>query len=165
MFKWSVLLFVLTGSISFGFAQTVYRSSSRQPKKIMLSDSSMVWMDKNSVLKTAKGFGTSNRKVFLQGDVFFHIKHSSIPFIIHTSHLILSTYEAHMRVDAYASPGEEADVLRGIVNARKSYHSDLDNDHYVLGPSQMVMINRDIDLIEKEKYDTADLKKWLQRFK
>ncbi len=161
------LLFLLVMIIycCSSYSQTTYRSTKDKIKKIMLADSTEVWMDKNSELKLDKVFNKTNRKVYLKGDAYFMIKHDQVPFIIHTGHLVISTHEAFMRVDAYPGPGEETDVLKGIVNVKKSYHSTLDNDKYVIGPAQMVMINRDIDLMEKEKYDTTDLKKWLQRFR
>jgi hypothetical protein len=39
----------------------------------------------------------------------------------------------------------------------KSYHSDSDNEPVVLHSGEMVMINTDIDLMEKEKLDSVQL--------
>ena len=43
--------------------------------------------------------------------------------------------------------------------ATKSYHSQTDNEPELLTGGEMVMINRDIDLMEKEKTEAGDLQK------
>jgi hypothetical protein len=45
------------------------------------------------------------------------------------------------------------------LKVKKSYHSDTDNEPEVLDAGDMVMINRDIDLMEKEKMSAAELEK------
>jgi transmembrane sensor len=143
-----------------------YTTQDKQTKKIILADGSEVWMNVKSTLKLDSDFNVKTRTVVLSGDAFFKIKpNKSKPFIIRTAQLVLRTYGASLRVDAYPSPGEEADVLTGTVEAKKSYHSTLDNSEYELTSGQMVMINREIDLIEKEKFDSTELKTWLKRFK
>jgi transmembrane sensor len=54
--------------------------------------------------------------------------------------------------------------LSGKLNVKKSYHSDTDNEPEIVETGQMVMINRDIDLMEKEKLDSAELKVLQERF-
>lgn len=143
-----------------------YTSPVATTRKIVLPDGTEVWMNVKSTLRLAGDFNVKNRTVFLSGDAFFKIKLSvSKLFVIRTAQLVLNSHGGSLRVDAYPSPGEEADVLTGKVTARKSYHSSLDNSQYQLGPGEMVMINKEIDLIEKEKYDSTELKTWLKRFK
>ena len=62
------------------------------------------------------------------------------------------TGSARFAVEAVRKqPGEEADLLDGNLRVTKSYHSDTDNEPEELGAGDMVMINREIDLMEKEK--------------
>jgi transmembrane sensor len=157
------LLILLLSSIS-GYSQQLHLSSSKETKKIILPDSTEVWMNVKSQLKVPADFNKKTRTVFLKGDVFFNIKDGKKPFIIRTGQLIINTNKSGLRVDAYTAPGEEADVLTGSVKVKKSYYSTLDNEEYELTPGQMVMINREIDLIEKEKFDSTELKVWLKRF-
>jgi ferric-dicitrate binding protein FerR (iron transport regulator) len=75
------------------------------------------------------------------------------PFVIHTRNLVVTVQGkgARNHVDAFASsPGEEVDLLEGKVKVIKSYHSTTDNSTEALQAGEMVMINRDIDLMEKE---------------
>lgn len=157
------LLFLLAGCIS-GFSQQLFLSGSSATKKVVLPDSTEVWMNIRSQLKLPADFNKKTRTVYLKGDVFFNIKPGKKPFIIKTGQLVINTNQAGLRVDAYTAPGEEADVLTGTVKVKKSYFSTLDNEQYELTPGQMVMINREIDLIEKEKFDSTELKAWLKRF-
>jgi hypothetical protein len=61
-------------------------------------------------------------------------------------------WDARFVVEAMRKqPGEESDLLDGKLRVTKSYHSDTDNEPEVLGAGDMVMINREIDLMEKEK--------------
>jgi transmembrane sensor len=61
-------------------------------------------------------------------------------------------------------PGEEVDLLTGRLTIRKSYHSDLDSASEELGSGDMLMINREIDLMEKEKMNADELEKVKGKF-
>lgn len=158
-------LLILVALPAFAQKQVVYTSPANQTKKYVLPDKTEVWMNVKSKLRVPADFNVKTRTVYLSGDAFFKITPGKKTFIIKTAQLVLRSNGASLRVDAYPSPGEEADVLTGKVRAKKSYHSTLDSSEYDLGPGQMVMINRGIDLIEKEKFDSTELKNWLKRFK
>jgi transmembrane sensor len=162
LIKYIIVLFPLSVVAQ---KKTTYTSPANQTKKYILPDKTEVWMNVKSNLRLPADFNVKTRTVYLSGDAFFKITAGKKPFVIRTAQLVLKSYGASLRVDAYPSPGEEADVLTGKVRAKKSYHSTLDSSEYDLGPGQMVMINRSIDLIEKEKFDSTELKTWLKRFK
>ena len=55
--------------------------------------------------------------------------------------------------------GEQAEVLYGHVRAAKAYPSNFaDPDDLAAG--EMSMINKSIDLMEKEKFDPSELARW-----
>ena len=61
-------------------------------------------------------------------------------------------WKVRFAVDAVRKrPGEEVDLLDGRLRVTKSYHSDTDSLPEELAAGDMVMINREIDLMEKEK--------------
>lgn len=65
-------------------------------------------------------------------------------------------------IDAYAAqPGAQVLVLRGHVQVRKSYASPRP-ESYRVGPGEMLMVNRDIDLMENEKFTPAELPEWVR---
>jgi len=65
-------------------------------------------------------------------------------------------------IDAYATqPGAQVQVLRGHVQVRKAYASPTP-ESYRMGPGEMLMVNRDIDLMENEKFTPAELPDWVR---
>jgi ferric-dicitrate binding protein FerR (iron transport regulator) len=133
-----------------------------------LPDGSKVWKRPHTEVRPAKGFNEGNRDVTVDGEAFFIIAaHGGKPFIIHTRNLIVTVQSsaARLHVDAFASsPGEQVDLLEGQLKVIKSYHSSTDNEPEVLSAGDMVMINRDIDLMEKEKLDPAEQKAVERKF-
>jgi transmembrane sensor len=130
-----------------------------------LPDGTRVSLQKSSSIRLSAAFSRSDRKLVLNGTAGFVTAPSNInPFLIHTGALIITvtgSAGASFTVDADTAAdntGEEVDVLTGTLKVRKSYHSSTDTDEWLLGPGEMIMINKSIDLIEKEKFDTSDWK-------
>jgi ferric-dicitrate binding protein FerR (iron transport regulator) len=123
------------------------------PKTLTLPDGTLVVMDPRTVIRPMEGFGKANRDVMFDGEGGL-IGHDGVkPFVIHTRNLVVTVEGkgARIHVDAFASsPGEEVDLLEGKLKVIKSYHSSTDNSTEALQAGEMVMINRDIDLMEKE---------------
>ena len=112
-------------------------------------------------ITVGKSFGKGSRNVELDGEALFDV--TAGPFEINTRDLKVEVLLAGGRfhVDAWRSrPGEEVDLLVGRLRVRKSYHSDTDNEAEMLQDGEMVMINHDIDLMEKEKLGPAELDKF-----
>jgi len=61
-------------------------------------------------------------------------------------------------------PGEEVDLLQGRLRVTKSYHSDTDSLPEELAAGDMVMINREIDLMEKEKMSGPEADKVKEKY-
>lgn len=100
----------------------------------------------------------------LDGEAFFDLSELSPKkqIKIQSSFLnIESTGGCMFKISAHrVESGEEIDVLKGIVKAKKNYSSDADTAIQLLGRGQMLMLNRDIDLIETETFDPIDLSNW-----
>ncbi len=128
-----------------------YRSSTIARRSIVLPDSTRATLNPNSEVKATGGHINFWGDGFFQGDK---------PFTVFAQDLyILGTGAFRLR----ASPkdaGESMEVLRGRFVAKKSYVSK-DPETDTLGPGAMVMINRSIDLMEKETFDTSDLHTWV----
>jgi ferric-dicitrate binding protein FerR (iron transport regulator) len=117
----------------------------------------------NTTIAAAKGFGKDNRVLEVDGEVMVEVSGMAGPkFEVHTRDLVIEVLEggARFHVDANrARPGEETDLLEGRLRVSKSYHSDTDSAPEELAGGEMVMINRDIDLMEKERLSPAELDK------
>jgi ferric-dicitrate binding protein FerR (iron transport regulator) len=139
-----------------------YSSGSEKHKVIQLPDGSSVLLNAHTVIRLAKGFNSSNREVQLEGEALFEVHpDAGKPFVVHTNQLQIVVLGTKFRVDAYPdNAGEEVDLLSGRLKVMKSYHSTTDNEPELVQAGEMVMINRGIDLMEKEKLDSKDLKSW-----
>jgi ferric-dicitrate binding protein FerR (iron transport regulator) len=141
----------------------LYENGTARPRKIRLGDGSDILLSAKTKLRVSREFAVKNRDVQLDGEAFFDISGGGEvgrPFTIYTRSLQIFVLGTRLRVDAFAdNAGEEVDLLSGKVKVIKSYHSTTDNEPEILQAGEMVMINRDIDLMEKEKLDSAELKK------
>jgi ferric-dicitrate binding protein FerR (iron transport regulator) len=137
--------------------EIIYRSGAARRTAWQLPDGTELLMDSFSVVRLPAGFNKLNRDIFLAGDVLFTVHSGIKPVVVHTRALIIAVPDsltASFKVDGRPkSPGEEVDLFTGHLRVVKSYHSDTDNEPVTLGAGEMVMINTDIDLMEKEKMD------------
>ena len=110
---------------------------------------------------SAQSLGTPLNTVMVDGDMVFDLQHRSLPLTVKTRILQLTAFDKPIfRVVAYSHEnGEKVEVLQGTVIAKKRYKSDYPEPD-TLHASQMLMINDQIDLMEKEKADLSDFSKW-----
>ena len=129
-----------------------------RPGIVGLPDGSRVLINVRTVIRIPGTFDRS-RVLDLDGEAMFDIlPDAGRPFVVHTRNLEIEVLGTRFRVDAYRSnAGEQVDLLEGRLRVKKSYHSDTDNEPEMIEAGEMVMINRDIDLMEKEKLDSAEL--------
>jgi hypothetical protein len=166
-----------TGHVAVG-SGTRYVNNAGGPQTVKLPDGSHVVLMDGTTIVVSKGFGKEDRDVEIDGQGLFVVQApgmGSKPFVVHTGNLIIQVldttgaggsagsgaggsvagtggWDARFAVEAVRKqPGEESDLLDGKLRVTKSYHSDTDNEPEVLGAGDMVMINREIDLMEKEK--------------
>jgi len=138
----------------------VYESGTEKGQKIQLPDGTEIIMNAGTVIRISPDFGKSNRDLEFGGEALFDVAgDAGKSFIVHTRNLQILVLGTRFRVDAYPDKaGEEVDLLSGRLKVMKSYHSNTDNQPETLQAGEMVMINREIDLMEKEKLSAAELK-------
>jgi hypothetical protein len=128
-----------------------------------LPDSTRVYMLSDVTLQPTTDY-PAPRELTLDGDVFFVTPAASSALTIHTKLLtVVVTGPAALRVMAPASePYAEVDVIKGNVIVRKAYSSSYPEPD-TLHDGQMQMLNKTIDLMEKEDFDAHALKAWSER--
>jgi len=128
-----------------------------------LADSTHVYLLGDTKLMPAAGY-PNRRALTLDGDAFFDIPGAAAPLIIHTKLLTITVKgKAALRVTGPAKEEwGEVDVIEGNVIVHKAYESTFNRPDTLTG-GQMQMINRTIDLMEKEVFDAAALKAWRAR--
>jgi hypothetical protein len=146
-----------------------------QPKKevipepvqtIILADSTNVLLlHKEATVQPAAGY-PQPREIKVDGEMYFEIKDSAKPTIIRSRLLVLTVVgKAAFRVIAWAKEaGEEVQVLSGNIRVRPNYESQFNTPDTLHG-NQMVMINKSIDMMEKEKFDATELKIWSEKIR
>lgn len=128
-----------------------------------LADSTHLFLIGDAYVTVAKKYPVQ-RELTLDGSIFFDVTESPQSLIIKTKLLDLSVSgKAALLVMAPAKEEwAEVQVLSGTVIAKKAYPSQF-NEPDTLKANQIVMINRTIDLMEKEKLDATDLRAWRSR--
>ncbi|HEV9035108.1 MAG TPA: hypothetical protein VGQ51_00755 [Puia sp.] len=136
-----------------------YQNETQSKQRIRLPDSSTVILAPGAKIQLGNGFDSGIKELSLDGEAWFDIIRGRVT--LHTRDMVVEVlWAGRFHAEAFrARPGEEIDLLEGRIRAKKSYHSDTDNEEEELGPGEMVMINRDIDLMEKEKLNAAELEK------
>jgi transmembrane sensor len=131
---------------------TSYTNGTGSSATFRLPDGSKAVLMPGTRIVVGKSFGKGGRNVEIDGEVWLDVTVGP-PFGVVTRDLIVDVAGAsQFRVDAWrARPGEEVDLQTGRLRVRKSYHSDTDSEPEMLEAGDMIMINRDIDLMEKEK--------------
>lgn len=129
----------------------------------VLDDSSHVVLNSASVLHTVEHFNQPVRQVQLDGDAFFEVDaRPGNPFVVVT-HNLQTTVQAPSRfriIAPKAEAGAQIDVLEGQLLVEKNYSSP-NPESETLQKGDMILFNRDIDLMEKESSDTAQLQAWI----
>ncbi|BAV08371.1 FecR family protein [Filimonas lacunae] len=168
--KKKLLIIIATVVIAAAGAIPIYRIYSTPPaytgpipmpvQTTTLKDSSVVWLQKDTRITPVDGF-PQKRQLTVDGDAFLDVADEPTPLIINTRLLQLTVQgKASFRVIAFSKEdGEEVQVISGNILVDKNYESPF-NEQDTLHNSQMVMINKTIDLMEKEKFDATDLTAW-----
>jgi ferric-dicitrate binding protein FerR (iron transport regulator) len=133
-------------------------------KKLQLADSSTVILNAGSRLLVPENFPQGGRELVLDGEAFFDAAPSEKhPLVVKTEILTVTALGTTFKVRCFAAqPGATAYLLNGKVKVTKSYHSATDNQPEILERGNMVLANKEIDLMEKETYEPAELEAWLQ---
>lgn len=128
-----------------------------------LADGTEVILNTGSHMDTLPGFNTSARSVSLNGAAFFTVRTGKQPFVVATKNLVITIpATAAGRINAYhSSNGATVEVLQGKLLVQKNYHSPFDTLPELLQPGEMILFNREVDLMEKETCDTMELRAWL----
>ncbi|MVT11627.1 FecR family protein [Chitinophaga tropicalis] len=129
--------------------------------KIMLPDNTPVILNSHSRLLVPSNFA-QQRIVLLDGEAYFDS--TAHPITVKTNIVTMSTQAPSIfKLRCFeAQQGATAYVLQGQVKVVKSYHSATDNQPEILGPGNMILANKEIDLMEKETYHPVDMEVWRQ---
>jgi len=109
--------------------------------KLVLPDSTVVWLNAGSRLTYSKDFGISSRNTTLTGEAFFDVRKSSIPFIIRTKAIQIKVLGTAFNVKSYPEEKTtETSLIRGRVEITMDKRP---GEKFILMPNEKLTVADD----------------------
>lgn len=125
---------------------------------VYLSDSSRVFLNKNSTLRYPVEFSDLERNVSLDGEAFFEIKHNGAPFTIACNNTNTKVLGTSFNVKGYAN--EEA-VEVTVVTGRVEFSNKIPNsEKIILKTNEKGKFNRRSGALVKSKNKSKNFNWW-----
>lgn len=124
-------------------------------KELVLSDGTRVWLNAESRLLYPKKFAKDERRVRLDGEAYFEVKHKKKkPFIVETSQLIATDLGTAFNVKAYSGKPTQLVLVEGKVAVNKKG----DTQQIMMNPDEMVTLSN--DQLTKTAVDAYPMIQW-----
>ncbi|WP_336515039.1 FecR family protein [Pollutibacter soli] len=127
--------------------------------KLMLSDSTLVWLNAESSITYPTAFNESERKVVVTGEAYFEVKKNPAkPFKVEVQDMVVEVLGTHFNVMAYAN---EKNILTTLLEGEVKVHHAFASVQ--LKPSQQASLTRsDQQLKLIKNVDTDEATAWLR---
>jgi ferric-dicitrate binding protein FerR (iron transport regulator) len=130
-----------------------------QMSQVTLPDSSRVWLNSGTTLRYANHFGTENREVSLQGEAFFKVKHSGMPFRVKLKKSEVEVLGTSFNVVSFNNdPFSEVTLVEGKVKINDSSGREVVN----LKPSEQIRLSDDLKNNSLKKVNTGFFTSWTE---
>jgi transmembrane sensor len=106
--------------------------------KLVLPDSTVVWLNAGSKLTYSENFGSANRNTILSGEAFFDVRKSTVPFVIHANGVQIKVLGTAFNVKSY--PNEkttETSLVRGRVEITLDRRP---GEKFILKPNEKLVV-------------------------
>jgi ferric-dicitrate binding protein FerR (iron transport regulator) len=124
-----------------GFSEVTTRLGSKT--KLLLPDSTVVWLNAGSKLTYGEQFGVNNRNTTLVGEAFFDVRKSSIPFIIHAHSVQIKVMGTAFNVKSYANEKTtETSLIRGRVEITLDKRP---GEKFILKPNEKLVVANEME--------------------
>ncbi len=128
--------------------------------KILLPDSSEVWLNSNSKISYTHGFGDHERVISLFGEAFFSVsKNEKIPFVVNVNDMNIMVTGTQFNVSAY-SPDALVETVLVSGEVHLNYKNKGKDRSVVMKPSQKAVLNRESNTLTVEEIDTKAYDSW-----
>jgi ferric-dicitrate binding protein FerR (iron transport regulator) len=130
-----------------------YQTTYGEIKRINLADGTTVTLNACSALEVAKKYNSKNRKVYLEGEAYFQVKHRpGAPFIVHTKKLSVTALGTSFDVSAFSdNPNVSVSLKEGKVLVKANTRHNGQN--VVLAPGEGVICNGSTGLLQTKKFN------------
>jgi ferric-dicitrate binding protein FerR (iron transport regulator) len=128
--------------------------------KIILPDSTVVWLNSGSSLKYNQSFGKKNREVILLGEGYFEVKKDKgKPFLVHSTELDVKVMGTVFNVKAYKEDNEVVvDLIEGSVEV--SLPENKNCGSFKMKPNEKIVFNKQTKKIESSDTDASRSALW-----
>ncbi|AYB32545.1 FecR family protein [Chryseolinea soli] len=151
------ILYLLSTEFAAKQSTLVYNAGENN-MRILLPDSSFVWLNRHSTLEYAPSFGTTNREVHLKGEAFFDVrKNKKQPFIVKAENIQVLVRGTKFNVQAYtAEPSIKTTLEEGKIEL---YVSGMAS-HFVMRPGDQITLDTEANKVSRRKVNPADFSAW-----
>jgi transmembrane sensor len=126
-----------TNTLTANQVQEIYTRPGTRTK-VMLPDSSIVWLNAGSKLSYKQPFGVTQRIVALTGEAYFDVVKNKKPFIVHTKGAQIKVLGTAFNVRSYPSEKEiETSLIHGKVEIMLDKNP---GSKYVLKPNEKLTV-------------------------
>jgi transmembrane sensor len=110
--------------------------------KIILPDSTVVWLNSGSSLKYSQAFGKKNREVALAGEGYFVVtKNKNKPFLVHTGSLDIKVVGTIFNVRSYSETTDlTVSLIEGTVNVSLPESKNVGS--VTMKPNEILVFNK-----------------------
>lgn len=130
-----------------------------QMSNITLFDGTQVWLNSGTSLKYAKDFGDKSRKITLEGEAFFKVKHSETPFKVQLANCEVEVLGTSFNVRSFTDENfSEITLVEGSVKMNTLSGKEITQ----LKPSQQITISGDFKNNILKTVDTDFYKSWTE---
>lgn len=130
--------------------------------KLVLSDSTVVWLNASTKLKYPKKFINSQttRTVELEGEAYFEVAHNpNKPFIVNTNGVNVKVLGTKFNVSSYPNETNISTTLvEGSVKVRYSNENET-----IIKPNDQASFNKNTQFLSTKKVNTANFTSWIHK--
>lgn len=127
--------------------------------KIILEDSTEVWLNSESTLSYPEVFSPTERRVHVTGEAYFAVKRDEKrPFYVETDKLTVRVYGTEFNVRAYADdPYVYTTLERGSIAVTRA---DIPSGEVLLSPGHQAMLSREDNQLNMRTVDPQVIAGW-----
>jgi transmembrane sensor len=120
----------------------------RDKSKLVLPDSTVVWLNSESTLTYSENFGVTNRNTKLTGEAFFEVKKSTVPFIIHANGVQIKVLGTAFNVKSYPKEKRtETSLVHGQVEITMDQRP---GEKFILNPNEKLVVSTEPELKKQQ---------------
>lgn len=127
---------------------------------LILEDNTEVFLNSNSKLRFPELFCGECREVYLEGEAYFKVSKSEIPFIVTIGGMDVQVYGTEFNVRSSSNDVTEMVLVSGSVGIRP--HGKIGREVMIL-PNELCLFNRVTERVTVENVDVADYIAWKEQ--